>query len=89
LAHCPSHGSHSGDRAPCVPCPANCPLCSIPGAMSSPFPDGIIVRIAVDHGLAEFGCLGDRLTYPPPLTPPRIEADTMNLLSTLNSKLES
>jgi hypothetical protein len=57
--------------------------------MSSLFPDDIIVRIVVDRGLAELGCLGDRLTYPPPLTPPRYAADKKYLLSTLNSKLES
>jgi hypothetical protein len=82
MAHCPSQGSHSSDRSPCVPCPANCPLCSISGAVSSPFPDGIIVRIVVDHGPADIGSLGDRLTYPPPLTPPR---GTTGQKSSINS----
>jgi hypothetical protein len=89
LAHCPSQGSRSGDKVPYVPCPATCPICSITGAVSSPCTEEIIVRMVVDHRPADLGCLGDRLTYPPPLTPPRVRVDRMNVLSTLNSKLES
>jgi len=80
LAHCPSHGSRSGDRAPCVPCPANCPICSISGAVSSPPPDGLIVQIVVDQGPADLGSLGERLTYPPPITPPRETTNKVNVL---------
>jgi hypothetical protein len=89
MAHCPSHESRSGDGVPCVPCPANCPLCSILGAASVQFPDAIIVRIVIDRGPADIGCLGDRLTYPPQLPPPRVSNGEINALSTLNLKLES
>jgi hypothetical protein len=89
MAHCPSHESRSSNGVPCVPCPANCPLCSILGAVSVQCPDTIIVRIVIDRGLADIGCLGDRLTYPPQLTPPRVANREVNALSTLNLKLES
>src|ERR1700678_2630426 len=75
IAHCPLCASHQAPagtgHSPADPCSALCILCSACFVSNLTAPDAIWVRLTSAVRPRDLDWRAGRLTYPPPLPPPR------------------